>query len=123
TKSPDLNVFDAEALVDTGVTDGGSLRQRYNGMINVPLIDDKLALRAVGFYRDEEGYVDNLGTGIENSNTLIDWGGRVILLAQPTDALSVRLLASYEHSEPEDSSLIDPTLGKRKRNSDRPDLF
>jgi iron complex outermembrane receptor protein len=123
TKSPDLNVFDAEALVDTGVTDGGSLRQRYNGMINVPLIDDKLALRAVGFYRDEEGYVDNLGTGIENSNTLIDWGGRVILLAQPTDALSVRLLASYEHSKPEDSSLIDPTLGKRKRNSDRPDLF
>lgn len=123
TKSPDLNSFDAAAMVDTGVTDGDSLRQRYNGMVNVPLVDDKLALRVVGFYRDEEGYVDNIGTGIKNSNTLIDWGGRAILLWKPTDALSVRLLASYENSNPEDSSLINPALGDLKRNSDRPDLF
>lgn len=123
TKSPEMNAFDADVLVDTGVTDGGSLRQRYNAMLNVPLVEDQLALRVVGFYRDEEGYLDNIGTGIENSNTLIDWGGRGILLWRPTDRLSVRLLASYEHSKPADSSLIDPTLGKRKRNSDRPDLF
>lgn len=123
TKSPDLNSFDAAAMVDTGVTDGDSLRQRYNGMLNAPLIDDKLALRLVGFYRDEEGYVDNIGTGVKNSNTLIDWGGRAILLWKPTDALSVRLLASYEDSNPKDSALIDPRLGDLKRNSDRPDLF
>jgi iron complex outermembrane receptor protein len=123
TKSPEMNSFDANVLVDTGVTDGGSLRQRYNGMVNVPLVEDQLALRVVGFYRDEEGYLDNIGTGVKNSNTLIDWGGRGILLWQPLDRMSVRLLASYEHSKPEDSSLIDPTLGKRKRNSDRPDLF
>lgn len=123
TKSPDLNSFDAAAMVDTGVTDGGSLRQRYNGMLNAPLVDDKLALRVVGFYRDEEGYLDNIGTGVKNSNTLIDWGGRAILLWKPTDALSVRLLASYEDSNPKDSSLTNPALGDRKRNTDRPDLF
>ncbi|HEY0940986.1 MAG TPA: TonB-dependent receptor [Steroidobacter sp.] len=123
TKSPQMNAFDADVLVDTGVTDGGSLRQRYNAMVNVPVVDDKLALRFVGFYRDEEGYVDNIGTGIENSNTLIDWGGRAIALWKPTDRFSVRLLTSYEHSKPEDSSLVDPRLGMRKRNSDRPDLF
>ena len=77
----------------------------------------------VGFYRNEEGYLDNLGTGVHNSNTLVDWGGRAILLWKPTDALSVRLLASHEDSNPEDSSLINPALGERKRNSDRPDLF
>lgn len=123
TKSPDLSSFDAAAMVDTGMTDGDSLRQRYNGMLNAPLIEDKLALRLVGFYRDEEGYVDNLGTGIKDSNTLVDWGGRAILLWKPTDELSVRLLASYENSEPKDSALIDPTLGHLKRSSDRPDLF
>lgn len=123
TKSPDLSAFDAAAMVDTGVTDGGSLRQRYNGMLNAPLIDDKLALRVVGFYRDEEGYLDNIGTGIKDSNALEDWGGRAILLWKPTDELSVRLLASYEDSNPKDSSLTDPRLGERKRNSDRPDLF
>lgn len=123
TKSPDLSAFDAAAMVDTGITDGDALRQRYNGMVNLPLVDDKLALRVVGFYRDEEGYLENVGTGVKNANTLVDWGGRAILLWKPTDALSVRLLASYEDSNPEDSSLIDPRLGKRKRVSDRPDLF
>lgn len=31
-----------------------------------------LALRVVAFYRDEEGYIDNIGTGQKNSNTLVD---------------------------------------------------
>jgi iron complex outermembrane receptor protein len=123
TKSPDLTAFDASAMVDTGLTSDDSLRQRYDAMVNVPLVDDVLGLRMVGFYRHEEGYVDNIGTGIHNSNTLVDWGGRAILLWKPTDALSVRLLVSHEDSNPEDSSLIDPRLGDRKRNSDRPDLF
>ncbi|WP_269714906.1 TonB-dependent receptor [Caulobacter sp. NIBR2454] len=122
-KSPDLSSFDASALVDYGLTGSDSLRQRYNAMINAPLIDDKLGLRVVGFYRDEEGYVDNIGTGVKNSNTLVDWGGRAILLWKPTDRLSVKLLASYEDSNPKDSALINPTLGDHKRNSDRPDLF
>src|SRR5262245_4018286 len=124
TKSPDLENYDASALVDFGHTpDGGGMRQRYNGMINIPLVDDKLALRVVGFHRDEEGYLDNVGTGVKNSNTLKDSGGRAILLWEPTDRLSVRLLGSYEDSHPEDSSLSNPTLGERKRYSVRPDLY
>ncbi|WGM40694.1 TonB-dependent receptor [Caulobacter sp. NIBR1757] len=123
TKNPDLNDFDMSALVDIGQTDGDGLRQRYSAMVNVPLVDDKLGLRAVGFYRDEEGWTENLGTGKDNSNSLVDWGGRVNLLWEPTDRLSVKFLASYEKSRPEDSGLINPALGWDKRVSDRPDLF
>src|SRR5690606_7993944 len=60
TKSPDLDGFDSSALVDIGLTGSDSVRQRYNAMVNVPLIDGALGLRAVGFYRNEEGYVDNV---------------------------------------------------------------
>jgi iron complex outermembrane receptor protein len=123
TKSPEFNEFDASAQVDYGLTDGNALRQRYDAVVNIPLVDDKLALRVVGFSRNEEGYVDNLGTGVENSNTLVDWGGRSVLRWQVTDALSLRLLASYEDSNPKDSSLVNPLLGEDKRLSDRPDLF
>ncbi|KQZ04742.1 TonB-dependent receptor [Caulobacter sp. Root1455] len=123
TKSPDLDEVDASALVDFGLTGSDSLRQRYNGMVNLPIIKDQLALRVVGFYRHEEGYVDNLGTGVHNSNTLVDGGGRATLLWKPTDRLSVKLLGSYEKSNPKDSSLIIPSLGRNKRVSDRPDLF
>lgn len=124
TKSPDLNHFDASALVDIGHTpDGGATRQRYNAMVNIPLVADTLGLRVVGFHRNEDGYIDNLGTGVENSNALVDSGGRAILLWEPIDRLSVRLLASYEDSDPEDASLTNPTLGERKRFSTRDDLY
>jgi len=123
TKSPDLNHFDRSALVDLGLTGSDSFRQRYNLMINVPIVSDTLAVRGVGFYRNEEGYLDNVGTGVHNSNTLIDWGGRLIALWKPTDRLAIRLLASYEDSDPKDSSLTSPSLGREKRVSDQPDRF
>jgi len=123
TRSPNLNEFEASALVDFGLTGSDALRQRYNGMINVPLKDDQAALRAVGYYRHEDGWVDNIGTGIDNSNSLEAYGGRATLLMQPTDRFSVRLLASYENSRPADSALTNPALGKYTRRSDRPDLF
>ncbi|MET0309389.1 MAG: TonB-dependent receptor [Sphingomonas sp.] len=123
TKSPDLTQYDASALVDIGLTpDGGGIRQRYNGMVNVPL-SDTLGVRVVGFYRHEDGYIDNLGTGVKNANTLKDWGGRASLLWKPTDRLSIRLTGIYENSHPEDASLTTPSLGDRKRYTTIPDLY
>ncbi|WP_417484723.1 TonB-dependent receptor [Maricaulis salignorans] len=125
THSPDLENFDAEILVDYGVTDGDAFRQRYNGMVNLPLVEGELGLRVVGFFRDEEGWVDNIGTGVENANTLTNYGGRAILLWEPTPEASVRLMALHETSEPEDSQLINPALGtdRDQRQTRRPDIF
>jgi len=124
THSPDLTNFDASALVDLGYTpDGGALRQRYDGMVNIPLVTDTLGLRIVSFYRNEDGYIDNVGTGVKNSNSLLDAGGRALLLWKPSDRFSVKLMGSYENSDPKDSSLSSPSLGERKRISSRPDLY
>jgi outer membrane receptor protein involved in Fe transport len=128
TKKPDPSGFEASVLVDFGMTGADSLRQRYNGMVNIPLIEDKLAIRAVGFVRNEEGYIDNVGLAArKNSNDLDAWGGRVSLLWEPTDRTSVKLLVSREISKPRDSSTITRFIqGQRvhdNRYSDRPDLF
>lgn len=122
TKKPDLETFDASAQADVGITGADSYLQRYNGMVNVP-INDELAFRAVGFYRNEEGYIDNLGTGKSNANTLVDWGGRLMLQWEPTDRLAVHLKGMYEDSDPEDSSTVSPSIDRYKRVSDQPDLF
>ncbi len=122
-RSPNVNRFEASAQVDFGLTGSDSLRQRYNAMINIPLIDEGMALRVVGYYRNEDGWIDNIGTGVEDSNSLEAYGGRAMLLMRANDRLSVRLLASYERSNPADSALTNPTLGEFVRRSDRPDLF
>ncbi|MDG2533891.1 TonB-dependent receptor [Sphingomonas sp. HITSZ_GF] len=124
TKSPNLKDFDASALVDIGWTpDGDGIRQRYNGMLNVPLVEDKFALRAVGYYRHEDGFIDNIGTGKKNANTLKGYGGRAALLFKPSDRLSIKLMGAYENSGPEDASMVTPSLGDRKRYSLRPDRY
>ncbi|WP_024868461.1 TonB-dependent receptor [Pseudoxanthomonas suwonensis] len=123
THAPDPNAFDASFLADVGMTGSSSLRQRYNAMVNIPLAQDTLALRVVGFSRNEDGYVDNLGTGIKDSNVLKAWGGRATLLWEPTDRFSAQVRLSREESTPEDSSLTNPDLGRDKRYSDRPDMF
>ncbi len=124
THSPDLVRYDASALADVGETpDGGGIRQRYDGMVNIPLVTHELGLRVIGFYRNEDGYIDNVGTGVKNANSLLDQGGRAVLLWEPTDRFSMRLLGSYEDSDPKDASLINPRLGDRKRYSTTPDLY
>jgi iron complex outermembrane receptor protein len=119
TKSPDLDEVDASALVDFGLTGSDSLRQRYNGMVNLPIVKDQLALRVVGFYRHEEGYVDNLGTGVHNSNTLVDGAARDPAVEADRPPVG-QAAGSYEKSNPKDSSLIIPSLGRNKRSPTGP---
>src|SRR3546814_13846389 len=92
-------------------------------MVNLPIMKDEVGRRVTGYYRNEDGWVDNIGTGVEDANSLEAFGGRAILLLQPSDRMKVKLLASYENSKPADSGLTNPLLGKFVRNSDRPDLF
>jgi iron complex outermembrane recepter protein len=125
TKSPDLTKFEASTQVDYGVTGSGfsSFRQRYDGMVNLPLVNDVLALRIVGFYRHEDGWVDNIGTETKNANALEDGGARATLLYKPTDRLSAKFLVSYEDSVPKDASLTSPSLGLYTRISNEPDIY
>ena len=103
TNKADPSGFDYSVSTDFGST-SGSLRQRYNGMVNIPL-SDNAALRLVGFVRDEEGWVDNVGTGIKDADALEESGFRASLLWMVNDDLTATLGTIYQKSEPEDLSL------------------
>ena len=63
--------------------------QEFEGMYNVPLVDDKVLLRAAFNTIRKDGYIDNIVTG----NTHGDIGrdsGRVTLTVMPTAPLTVR---------------------------------
>jgi len=60
TNQPVMNEF--EAIIDGEVRGGGSSDPSYRGSLvfNVPLVEDTLAMRIVGFNDHDGGYIDNV---------------------------------------------------------------
>jgi len=60
TNKPKTDAF--EGWVDLGASSvaHGELGYEVSGMVNFPIADNKAALRLVGFYAEEAGYIDNV---------------------------------------------------------------
>jgi outer membrane receptor protein involved in Fe transport len=60
TNQPQMNTF--EAIFDGEVRGGGDSDMSYRGSLvfNVPLVEDKLALRVVGYNDHDGGFIDNV---------------------------------------------------------------
>lgn len=65
--------------ITAGLGDYG--QQEYRGMINVPIIDNKLMMRAAGIYNSRDGYIENtFGSDLMGKETL---AGRFSLRFRP----------------------------------------
>lgn len=64
TNKPDTENFDAkfDGTYST-IRDGGS-NYLANAMVNIPLIKDRLAIRASGFYYDQGGWIDRINPDV-----------------------------------------------------------
>jgi len=89
TNKPDSREFGANIALDTSITDGSSPGYSIDAMVNVPLIEDVLALRAVGFFADNAGYYDNTYLNKDDQGGFEQTGGRVALRWTPTDRVAV----------------------------------
>jgi len=68
TNKPKLNTFEARAEGMYGFTSGGDPNDSVNAMINVPLIKDRLAIRAVVYNERQGGYINNVPSTFTRSN-------------------------------------------------------
>ena len=126
TKKANLDGFDASVRVDFASTKDGGVRQRYNGMVNIP-ISDTLALRAVGSVVDDEGYIDNIGflnlaggrnDGSSNEPRNENRGIRASLRWEPSDNLAGTLSVMNDDVDGNTwPGTQDPSLGRNKRAS------
>ncbi|HVY80367.1 MAG TPA: TonB-dependent receptor [Steroidobacteraceae bacterium] len=106
TKTPEYDQFSANAAIGmTGVAHGES-GASARAAVNVPLSPD-LALAASGFFRRDPGYVDDIASGIKNSNRVDNSGGRLALGWNATNTLSIRLSALLQRSNGEGTAQID----------------
>lgn len=111
TNKPDPTAFDAWVELEANQITDGDTGYDVSGMLNIPLAEDKLALRLVGFTAEEAGYIDNvLGTSPggtytnaeftdEDINSTTITGGRAALRWFPNDRWTVDASAIFQSTE------------------------
>jgi len=92
--------FSYEAKVVGDIANYSSTR--LEGMVNVPLVEDKVALRLAGAWTKREGYDTNQITGNQIDGREL-WSSRVSLRVAPTDAIDINL--TWEHFQENDDRL------------------
>ncbi len=89
TKDPNLQEFGGRADVSTSFTTGGSPSQDVKGVVNIPLVENRLALRVAGVFENNGGWVDQPAASVEDINDSQATYVRAKLLWEPTDNLEV----------------------------------
>lgn len=95
TVSPDASQFSGRIEAGANNVAGGGQGYSLRGAVNMPIIQDKVALRASAFTRRDPAYLDNISAtaGGDDINKNRVRGGRAALLIKPTEAFSLDLSA------------------------------
>ena len=127
TNKPNFAGFSSQIDVEVGATRGGEESYDFSGYVNIPLADN-LAVRAVGFYARDGGYVDNvlgddLSPNTDTTNADVvekDWndytnfGGRLAALWQINQDWDASLSLISQSSDTNGDWLTDPAIGEYK---------
>jgi iron complex outermembrane receptor protein len=97
TADPDLGRFGGSLEGQAGSVTDGSTASKLNGVLNVPIVEDRVGVRLVAGYENTGGWIDDLVTGKKDVNDAKILTLRGKLLAKLTDNLQVSLL--YLHEE------------------------
>ncbi|MBN7797390.1 TonB-dependent receptor [Parahaliea mediterranea] len=91
TQDAVLNTLSGKATAGISNTERGDGNWKAQAAINIPLVDDVLALRLVGSYIDDSGYIDRPLEDIKNYNDSNDSAYRAKLLYVPDEELEIKL--------------------------------
>lgn len=121
---PNTEKFEARLQGSAENVKDGGMGYALTGVVNIPA-GDKFALRASGFYRSDEGFIDSIGNNpiptlqdptvnvlegtqvANNLNPLDTYGGRVSALFQASDNFSINLSAVIQNIDSGAPDLID----------------
>ena len=106
TNAPNPDAFEARGEVGGEIVDGGNAAGVVRGVVNIPLVDGKVAFRATGLYREIPGYINNplLGSKANSGDT---WALRLSLLAKPTETFTIRLTGFRQDQTLDDNNMVE----------------
>ncbi|MGH8116459.1 MAG: TonB-dependent receptor [Rhodanobacteraceae bacterium] len=111
TIPPNSESYSGRLQVGATSVDGGSTGFGVHGMVNLPLVTDKLAIRANAYDETDPGFIGDAGLGQTNVNKSKTKGGRVSLLWTPTTTTSLRVTALAQNLIDDGAPVValDPT--------------
>jgi outer membrane receptor protein involved in Fe transport len=98
---PKLDEFAASIDASYGTYDSAEIK----GMVNMPIIDDQLAVRVAGDWVRHDGYDTNIDAvaGDRHPDSRDQWSGRGLVRWQPTSNTTVDLI--YSHAAEDDTRM------------------
>jgi iron complex outermembrane recepter protein len=109
-KKPDLNHVEGRVGADIETIDGsGEVGYGGRAAINLPIVGDKLAIRASGYFKQTPGYIDNIGYGRNDANASQNYGGRVALRWRPAPNVDIVASAIFASIKADDNTFVSFT--------------
>lgn len=118
----DARGFDAAVEATVSQTKNANTGYAAKAMVNVPIKDDVFAIRAVAQYREDPGYLDNIGLHERGStNTQID-GGRLSAVFTPNEGTTLTWLSLLQNIDNDDNNYRLQGLGEFERSTEIPEF-
>ncbi|SEH19145.1 Outer membrane receptor proteins, mostly Fe transport [Sphingopyxis sp. YR583] len=124
SNQPDTDELEARGDLTLSSTKSGGTNYAANAVVNLPLIKDVAALRVVGFYKFEDGYIDRYAVDPnnylaidptvapkKNVNSYDIWGFRAALAITPTDTLRITPSVYYQNQKVDGAFAFDDPPG------------
>jgi len=106
TNKPDPDAFSAGATLQAAQTKGGAASYVADGYANLPIAAGKGALRLVGYYDDQGGYLDNVSLHLSNVDSTNRQGGRAALRLALGDRWTVDVSAAAQRLHSRDTQYV-----------------
>lgn len=114
TRRPELGGMSAWARVSGSDADHGGMGSGLEGVVNLPLVEDRLAVRAVGYRFIDGGWIDNLGVA-KDSNSTRTTGLRLGVKWLPSDGWSLDAGFATQNIASRDSQYLLQSTGGLRR--------
>ncbi|WP_029015049.1 TonB-dependent receptor [Niveispirillum irakense] len=113
TNKPVMNEMEGRASMSVAGVKGGNSFFQGEAMVNAPIVEDKLAARAVVWGDNGGGYIDQVsGTrSLKNTNDQAVSGGRFSIKATPNERLSILLTALHQKIDVDGTQYYDYSAG------------
>jgi iron complex outermembrane receptor protein len=110
---PDSTKYSGAVEAQGTATHDGGTGYSVKGMVNVPLIEDKLAARLVLYEAEQGGYIDDVLLKKKDINDQHSTGGRLMLGFTPTDDITINASGLFQKTTLDGQNSWYRSLGEK----------